>query len=165
MNIQYLHLTSCYDWLKAELGCDFIITGSLALHLHGLIFLDKPKDLDLIILKPTEEQKAKLNLIHNLSPSSNYPDFVPEKAIRFRYRGIDVDVFYEEKRDFLMYENYPISLIPDIIAAKKRHNRAKDLQMFSKVAIELLKPVDKPDSKAVVDQVTVDLGVTNVNLK
>ena len=164
MNIQYLHLTSCNDWLKAELGCDLIITGSLALHLHGLTFLDAPKDLDLILVNPTEEEKAKLKLMNNLSPAKNYPDFVPESAVRFQYRGIDVDVFYTEKRDFLMYENYPISLIPDIIAAKKKHNRKKDWQMFSKVAIELLKPLANSDNKPVVGQVVVDLNTGNIKL-
>ncbi len=118
------------------LGCDkFIVTGSLALAYHG--FRVSVKDLDIILVRPTEEANALLKKLKEDNPIPFKPIYPEDNPVSFMFEDQVIDVFIasENEPTELMAEGFYIARIDHIIKAKKRQNRPKDwiqlLQMSS----------------------------------
>ena len=120
--------------LKTMFTCeDFVVTGSYALHLMGLN--DKPNDIDIILIKPTQET---LNLVERFQKEHPAKTTAKEgtslKGI-FMFDGIKVDVFVSEKNiPALQLEKFKITPVNHIVKAKKEMGRLKDFLQLRKIA-------------------------------
>lgn len=130
--------------LRQEFPCDqFIITGSIALSLHGLTPVkEKYDDFDIIMSGVPTTTIEKLDLLSRVHKSQKNPSkYNTPEMYRFNYKGTDVDVWIEPKRNnLLQYQGMFVSGIKEIIDAKKRFNRPKDWHQISEIAIGLLTP-------------------------
>lgn len=132
--------------LKQDFPCgQFIITGSIALSLHGLIPAKEDyNDIDIIIADPLQSTTEKLELLSRVNESHKNPSaYNTPNMYRFNYRGVDVDVWIESKRnDLMMYCGFWVSGVKEIINAKKRFGRPKDYKQINDIVIDLLSPLD-----------------------
>lgn len=139
--------------LKQEFPCEqFIITGSIALSLHGLTpTQEKYDDFDIIMAGVSTSTIEKLDLLSRVHKSHKNPSkYETTDMYRFNYKGTDVDVWLEPKRNnLLQYKGIFVSGIKEIIDAKKRFNRSKDWLQINEMAILLLTPL--PIKYTVVD--------------
>jgi hypothetical protein len=117
--------------LKDQLNSEqFILTGSLALRYHGICV--DVKDIDLILINPTQGTLLKLKALSELFPV--YPNISLEiKAswevkYQFKFENVNVDVFIEEGYVECLKTSNGIYVNPicRIISAKKRLDRPKD---------------------------------------
>lgn len=109
----------------------FIITGSLALHYHGLT-LQEPKDVDLIMLGITDKGKAMLSNLQKLR-NPEYPDSDILYSIKFK--NVDVDVFLNRiatDSNFLYtVDGIRVDTIQNVIKAKQKIGRSKDIEAIN----------------------------------
>jgi hypothetical protein len=130
-------------------SCDqFIITGSTALKMHGLV--DSSSDIDIILVNPTEECKK---IIEKLEEKSNKQNTYKESvAYIFKHEDVKIDIFIETvKVDCCSYEGVFINPIKKIVEAKKKIARTKDFAQLRKIASSILTEkelMDYLDSKA-----------------
>jgi hypothetical protein len=110
---------------KTLLPCEqFVVTGSYALALNGLVDLAKVKDLDIILVKPTEESLGIIARLMDASPAKTSPKEGGELKAIFMHDGIKVDVFVKDKKqETLILPEYELSKVNTIVAAKKGYNR------------------------------------------
>lgn len=132
--------------LKTDFPCgQFIITGSIALSLHGLIPVKEDyDDIDIIMVDIPTTTIEKLDLLSRVHKSHKNPStYNTPNMYRFNYRGVDVDVLIESKRnDQMMYCGFWVSGVKEIINAKKRIGRPKDYKHINDIVIDLLSPLD-----------------------
>jgi len=111
--------------------------GSLILKLHGLKFSRSIGDLDLIITNPTEKQKDYLKALRffNCEDDGHY---VNETNYKFKKNGFVLNILIVDPYTlpitpmFYCYENkyYGVVSVDEIIDAKKRYKRTKDISDF-----------------------------------
>jgi hypothetical protein len=115
--------------LNALLGQEIIITGSTALAYHGLLTMDEAKDLDVLILKPTETTKEVLARLQKAEPSAKFKEG-GMIAHSFIYDGVKVDVWFiadhEDKQYLVTEDGVKVASINSIVKAKRSYNRSKD---------------------------------------
>jgi hypothetical protein len=111
---------------------DFILTGTFALSKIG--FDVKVKDLDIILVNPTQSTLEVLESLEKSNPPKNllnYPTTLENKRIfRFIYEGIEVDVFiYKNSVSTNIQTNCGIKVagLKHIVKAKKDMGRPKDI--------------------------------------
>lgn len=115
---------------------NMVISGSCVLKAHGLILNREPQDLDIIVYKPTLEQKKYIEQISPLQlddidydrPSTNVSD---AKQIQFSYKfkknGLIINIIFQETKempvDLLHYLHdgtyYKIQNINEVVKAKR----------------------------------------------
>lgn len=117
-------------------SCDqFILTGSTALKMHGLV--DSASDIDIILINPTEECRKILEKLEEKSNNQN--TYKARVAYIFEHEGVKIDVFIEnEKVDCCSYEGIFINPIKKIVEAKKKIARTKDFAQLRKIASSIL---------------------------
>ena len=118
------------------LSCDqFILTGSTALKMYGLV--DSASDIDIILVNPTEECKK---IIEKLEEKSNKKNtYKANVAYIFEHEGVKIDIFFQhEKTDCCSYEGIFINPINKIVEAKKKIARTKDFAQLRKIASSIL---------------------------
>lgn len=109
----------------------FIVTGSTALELHGLdVHSD---DLDIILVKPSSECQESLRKLDTLKGT-----YEGGCACQFESAGIKIDIFIESKpKDCCRHDGLQINPIKDIVAAKNRIGRPKDVAQLRSLAATL----------------------------
>jgi hypothetical protein len=113
---------------KAILSCDqFVVTGSFAMFLHGLIDEKNVSDLDIILVNPTPETKILLNKLQEAQPAKTQPGSGEVSAI-FMHDNVKIDVFILDKpvTNTLIFEGIEVSPVGRIILAKQKYGRMKD---------------------------------------
>ena len=116
-------------------SCDqFILTGSAALKLHGLV--DSASDIDIILVNPTAECRK---IIEKLEESSNKRNtYKSSVAYIFEHEDVKIDIFIEStKVDCCSYEGIFINPVKRIIEAKKKQARTKDFAQLRKIAMSI----------------------------
>lgn len=120
----------------------FIITGSLALYIQGLTE-DVPEDVDLVMNYISINAAEKLQGLSQLFPI--YPN-IPEETksyweveYQFILCGVKYDIFYAPAVEMtFMWSGFRINAAGNVIKAKKRMNRLKDLKALAKMAASLI---------------------------
>jgi hypothetical protein len=128
-----------FPLLKDLNDSNLFLTGMNALKSHGLIVQREPLDLDVAIHKPTEKQKHILEILKPLSEfhiSNERTDYENNvisndiKIIKFKRKGIEIDIFTTEKegpQESLLYNYngtmFNVSPIDEIIKAKASYGR------------------------------------------
>lgn len=118
---------------------EFILTGSTALAYHGLAELSASKDLDIILVDPSDSAKEILDRLQKENPN---PKFTGKGTLTysFIYEGIKVDIWVakvDAKNLLSTPDGIKVSCIQSIVKAKKSYNRPKDwvqlMQLASKI--------------------------------
>lgn len=114
----------------------FIVTGSTALKLHGLdVHSD---DLDIILVNPSAECQESLRKLNTLKG-----DYAGGCACQFESAGIKIDIFIESKpKTCCSHDGIQINPVKDIVAAKNRIGRTKDVDQLTALS-EMLSPERK----------------------
>jgi hypothetical protein len=125
------------DLTKLSSNTNVRLGGSLILKLHGLNFSRLIGDLDLIITNPNEKQKDYLKALSFFSykDHTNYKD---EFNYKLKKNNLVLNILETDSPllpitpMFYYYENkyYNVVSINEIINAKKRYNRSKDISDF-----------------------------------
>lgn len=118
------------------------LTGSTALQMLGLI--QNSNDVDIVLVKPDPTTLELLKRLNQPSPdiidSENY-----ELAFQFfhQYNGqqIKVDIFVEKVPEkVLMIYSIPVSTPLQIVSAKQRYRRLKDIMQLKNIAEQFYTP-------------------------
>jgi len=124
--------------LKDLNDSNLFLTGMNALKSHGLVTSRDAIDLDVIIYKPTDKQRKILEILKPLSEfhisneRTDYENNVRSdiKIIKFKRRGISIDIFTTERegpKGSLLYDYegtmFKVSPIDEIIKAKTSYGR------------------------------------------
>jgi len=124
---------------KTLLECDqFVLTGSAALKHLGLI--ETCSDLDVILVNPTNATLAMLQRLQEANPAKTAPkpsQITPCEAkaangalgFIFMHEAVKIDIFISSKTivSEVFVSGILLNPISQIIAAKKKFNRLKDL--------------------------------------
>ena len=124
--------------LVSILPCEqLLLTGSSAIKAYGLC--DSAKDLDLIMVNPTEEAKSMAFNLQKAHPIPSLP-YPFDAAYRFTLDGVNVDLFIEPSTvpDCVSFHGVDLNPIKRIVAAKKQMNRAKDIKQLRKMASRII---------------------------
>lgn len=118
---------------------EFILTGSTAIAYHGLANLTESKDLDIILVDPSDSAKEILDRLQKENPN---PKFTGKGTLTysFIYEGIKVDVWVakvDAKNLLSTPDGIKVSCIESIVNAKKSYNRAKDWIQLMKIAAKI----------------------------
>jgi len=111
--------------------------GSLILKLHGLNFSRSIGDLDIVITNPTEKQKDYLKALRFFD-CENDGAYLNETNYKFKKNGYILNILVVDPyalpipSTFYSHNNkyYGIVSINEIIDAKKRYKRTKDISDF-----------------------------------
>jgi len=127
-------LTRLVNELQAE---KIVVTGSFALYKLGVTEI-KPKDLDIILIKPYESTKDLIKIWNNINKSnirvSNYPSKVGLQYI-VNIDGIEVDFFFTDTPiDSIKVDGVNYKKPYDIFKAKKKIGRIKDWGQLKRIA-------------------------------
>lgn len=123
-------------------GDNLVLSGGSAIQAHGLNFRS-PSDLDVSIYRPTKEQEAVLDTISALTfrdhdgIETSYTND-GKKLYKFYINSCWMDILIEKDSEpdngLLLYEHrgimFKVQSIRNIIAAKSRYKRDKDLMDF-----------------------------------
>lgn len=109
--------------------------GTLVLKLLGLNFSRPVGDLDIIIINPTTEQKIYLTALNFFNINSGSPG---EHNFKFQKSGLYLNILCVDNSianiGSLYYHHnnnkYHLVSIDEIIEAKKKYSRKKDMQDF-----------------------------------
>ena len=137
-----IDMEETFKQLRAMLTCDkFIITGSQALKVYGLI--TKADDIDIILVNPSVEVIDRLKKLQEEMPAATKAQFDSESykdhsllAI-FKWNGIKVDVFDSTGEPTLNINGFEYAMIPNIVEAKLEANRLKDWLQLRKIAASI----------------------------
>lgn len=142
---------------KTLLPCDqFVITGSFAMSLYGMLDSKKVGDLDLILVNPTEEAKNILERLQTDQPAKTKPKSGGNVSYIFMHEKTKIDVFIVSAPvldNGLSFDGCMISPIDNIVKEKKKYGRMKDwiqLRNYSRrffEPTEFQKYLDSLDSK------------------
>jgi hypothetical protein len=125
------------DLTKLSSNINVRLGGSLILKLHGLNFSRSIGDLDLIITNPNEKQKDYLKALSFFS-YEDHTNYTDEFNYKLKKNNLVLNILetYTPLLPiipmFYCYENkyYNVVSINEIINAKKRYNRSKDISDF-----------------------------------
>ena len=125
---------------KTLLPCDqFLLTGSSALQLYGLVKDGQPGDIDIILINPTSEARDILNRLQTANPANTKPSS-DTVAYIFRHESYKIDVFFEtvKVQQPLTFDGIELNPLSKIVAAKKKANRPKDWLQLRKMSRTIL---------------------------
>ena len=125
------------------LTCEqFLLTGSKALSLMGLVDKSKVGDIDLLLINPSGETKAILERLQAANPAKTTPCSGGDVAFIFMHNDVKIDVFIEYKavNTVLSADGILLNPVDRIIQAKKKSNRMKDWQQLRSMARNIFKP-------------------------
>lgn len=125
------------------LTCEqFLLTGSKALSLMGLVEKNKVGDIDIILINPTEEAKSILERLQANSPAKTSPGSGGRVSYIFMHDGVKIDVFIEREvvNTALSADGVLLNPVNRIIQAKKTSSRMKDWQQLRSMARGIFKP-------------------------
>ena len=125
------------DLLEASPTKNVRLGGSLILKLHGLNFSRPIGDLDIIVTDPTEKQKDYLKALQFFDIVNN-GQYANDANYKFKKNGYIINVLVVDPYKqtlvptYYCYNNkyYGIVSINEIIDAKKRYKRTKDISDF-----------------------------------
>lgn len=120
--------------LKATLLCEqFVVTGSYALHKFGII--EKPSDVDIVLVNPTEDtKKAVENLVRTFAHKNDKFKKGDLAGIIDR-EGTKIDIFYStNKRETINIDGIEYSKVNEIIKVKKAMGRLKDIKQLRNIS-------------------------------
>lgn len=123
------------------LTCEqFLLTGSKALSLMGLVDTNNVGDIDIILVNPTDEAKSILARLQKDNPAKTKPISGGKVAYIFMHEGIKVDVFIEDKmvRTVLNADGILLNPADRIVQAKKKSDRLKDWIQLRKIANKIV---------------------------
>jgi hypothetical protein len=125
--------------LKTILPCEqFIVTGSYALSLIGLVDEKKVQDIDIILVNPKDEAKALAESMMKQSPAKTTPYNGGSVNAIFTLDGSKIDLFYlDKKQETMKLEEFEIRKLIDIVKAKKHFNRMKDWIQLRNIASKI----------------------------
>jgi len=149
-----------YSNLQTKITCPIGIVGSTSLFLQGFCqFVEPNRDLDLVLINPTEKDIELIANLAVLSPNKRLKDLQEQYGvgtIRNPYflnlNGIDVDIFsisyeikdkdgkenFEEEAEFITILKYNkkilVSTFVRAILLRKKYNRPKDWVFLLKVS-------------------------------
>tara|TARA_R110000803_G_scaffold210835_1_gene284192 strand:+ start:58100 stop:58564 length:465 start_codon:yes stop_codon:yes gene_type:complete len=118
-------------------GKNIVLGGSNALMLHGIRLDRIPEDVDIILYKPTEAQMGYLESIKDFNMLQESIDLYNETPTVFKFKkyNLTLDILIEDKPmpDNLLkfkkgYINIGVQNISNVISAKSRYSRTKDLK-------------------------------------
>lgn len=122
---------------------ELILTGSTALAYHGLLKMDEAKDLDLLILNPSDTTKEVLNRLQADYPSSKWREGSPVSH-SFIYEGVKVDVWFltchEDAEYLTTSDGVQVSSIGAIVNAKLSIGRSKDWIQLMQLSKRIFDP-------------------------
>lgn len=130
------------EHLSKLISCDKIIyTGSFALNLMGIT--DKVKDLDVIVVNPSTDTIAVLERLHTPYIKTDYPK--DPRQFRIIVEDVSVDIWVKAETEACLEVNYDgitinIAMVSNIIKAKKRYRRLKDILQLKSMAEKFYKP-------------------------
>jgi len=105
----------------------FVLTGSMALNYLG--FKVTEKDVDIVLIKPSEESLKTLRKLAEVNPPSNPGNYTNPDMVRLKFDNTDIDFFVlkDKIKDPMILENgIIINSLNRIVQAKKDQNRSKD---------------------------------------
>lgn len=108
---------------------NFILTGTTALAYHGLLDFSEAKDLDILLINPSDGAKEVLSNLQKANPS---PKFKEGGSVThsFFYEGVKVDVWilasHEDTEYIQTKEGIKLASIRWIVKAKEMIGRSKD---------------------------------------
>ena len=122
--------------LSPTLETNVRLGGSMILKTHGLNFSRPTGDLDVIVTNPSQKQKDYLRALRFFNIEDDY--FNNDTNYKFKKDNYILNILvvenYNEKitPTYYMFEgrHYGIVSIDEIIAAKKRYGRSKDVHDF-----------------------------------
>lgn len=126
--------------LQKLVQCDqFVVTGSIALNLHGLT-KEQPHDIDIILANPTKPTIQMLETLQKMNPiPKRNMSYMDEFLYSFMSEGIEVNIFCQGKEEgCLWYDYVQVSPIMKIIQAKKGYRRIKDFQQLNDIAKSIM---------------------------
>lgn len=133
------------EHLNKLISCDKIIyTGSFALNLMGIT--EKVKDLDVIVVNPSTDTLAVLERLHTPYIKTDYPK--DPGQFRIVVDSVSVDIWVEtNKMEDCLEVNYDgltinIAKVNNIVKAKKRYKRLKDILQLKIMAEKFYKTED-----------------------
>lgn len=129
---------------KTLLPCDqFVITGSFAMSLYGLLDKNKVGDLDLILVNPTDEAKNILERLQKDQPAKTKPNSGGNVSYIFMHEKTKIDVFIVSAPvldNGLSFNDCMVNPIDNIVKAKKKYNRMKDWIQLRNYSRRLFEP-------------------------
>jgi hypothetical protein len=138
------HMLEQAKMLKTLLPAeDFAIGGSLAFKLMG--FSVNIKDIDIILIKPTQEA---INIMKRYAEEyppkikSNYPD---STLFRFVYNNVEVDIFtHDQPLPSFIYTNngIKVSSLERVVKAKRNIGRLKDYAQLYNLSSQIITEQD-----------------------
>lgn len=137
-----LSMKKVIEHLSKLISCEKIIyTGSFPLSLMGLT--EKVKDLDVIVVNPSDDTLLVLDRLHVPYIKTDYPK--DPRQFRIVVEGVSVDIWVDTKTEECLEVNYDgtvisIAKINNIIKAKKRYKRLKDIMQLKTMAEKFYKP-------------------------
>ena len=114
---------------------NLVIGGTHALHLHGLNLERAPDDLDIIIYKPTKEQRHILSLLRSVSEGDCLGS-AGKRSLKLKKNGYCLDILLEDyaslPKGLLEYVSDDgrvkgkVQSVQGVIDAKASYGRSKD---------------------------------------
>lgn len=123
------------ELLKAD---QFVITGSMALYYMGLQNFNSVKDIDIILVNPSEETRTLMEVLVKAHPPKIVSKYPVQEIYRFSDDGIDIDVFSIKTlitTKIQTTDGFLISPVPRLVEAKRSMNRLKDWLQLKKMAL------------------------------
>jgi diphthamide synthase (EF-2-diphthine--ammonia ligase) len=132
-----LYLSVFYEVLKKINGSNVVLSGAVAIKMHGLYLSRHAADLDVSIYLPTDVQKMALELLSTLAV--NGTEYCGTKRVyRFVKGDLCMDLLIESESvpgGLLEYnyktEHFKVQSVENIIIAKRKYNREKDWRDFA----------------------------------
>ena len=120
----------------------FIVTGSFAFFTYGITPGSVVKDLDIILVNPTESAKEVITNMQKDFPAKTSASGGSDLIGIFMKGSYKVDVFSRCAEPCLEINGLLYATIPHIIAAKKEHNRLKDWMQLRTISRMFCKAED-----------------------
>lgn len=133
-------LTPIIKHFKALLPCaNFIVTGSYVLNILDLVE-EEPKDLDIILVNPTQESKDILERLMKEQPAKTKPRTGTEVFAIIMHDSVKIDFIVLDgkvKRNTIQLVDFEIDTPRNIFAAKQKCNRLKDWIQLYKISSKI----------------------------
>ena len=113
---------------------EFIITGSFALAKYCMLPMETVKDIDVILMDPTQEALDLAKRMQEEFPAGTSASTEGDLIAIFSKSGYKIDIFKGRDEPSIEISGINYATIPHIISAKKRINRMKDWLQLRKMA-------------------------------
>ena len=148
-----IEIIGVIDRIKSIVKCHVALTGSLALAEFGVYpknLITNPKDVDLILVNPSREDLAALDIMQKLVPANGISENFRRYKMLVKYQvlveGYVVDLFIEysdqSKLPFFIKDGVLYNPVDRILAAKKSLGRAKDWYHVMQMQYEIGKGIN-----------------------